>query len=220
MNGLNTKKKIQQWLIEHNRSPKPASYHIHDNLTVDIEGDMVISNLSLSEIPMQFGWVKGTFRCSHNNLTSLKGSPRKVDNDFQCEYNFLETLEYSPEEIGKSFLCHDNKLKSFKGVTPHIPRNFSCENNKLVSFEFAPLSVGGLFDCRENNFRSIEDLKIVVLGSFLHDSSDGHKIPEFADKYNNYSLYLSGEELTPFLLHQKLSRDMQEKSVNNKKKKI
>jgi hypothetical protein len=59
-------------------------YKINDDLTVDVDTDVNISCKYLTNIPIQFGIVIGSFECQSNNLTSLKGCPTKVG-DFMGE---------------------------------------------------------------------------------------------------------------------------------------
>ena len=58
------KKEIKQWLdsmnIEH--------YTIRDDLTVDVDSYLYLTNKKLKEIPVQFGIVRDTFRCENNEL--------------------------------------------------------------------------------------------------------------------------------------------------------
>ena len=55
--------------------------------------------------------VKGNFNCSHNELTSLEGSPEIVGVDFDCAYNDLTSLEGSPKIVKGDFYCNNNKVK-------------------------------------------------------------------------------------------------------------
>jgi len=54
--------------------------------------------------------VKENFDCHDNQLTSLKGAPKKVDGNFWCDYNRLQTLEGAPEYVGGVFYCKDNPV--------------------------------------------------------------------------------------------------------------
>jgi hypothetical protein len=75
-----------------------------------------LSGLRLDALPL-FHEVKGTFNCSNNRLTNLKGSPRKVGSEFDCSSNRLTTLDGCPLEVEDSFLAlHNDKLKSIKAL--------------------------------------------------------------------------------------------------------
>jgi hypothetical protein len=55
--------------------------------TVNVKGDVDISDKDLTKIPYKFGTVIGSFKCFNNNLTSLEGAPLKVGGDFYCANN-------------------------------------------------------------------------------------------------------------------------------------
>ena len=65
---------------------KGIKYTVVDRY-VDVEGDCDLSNLKLSEIPVQFRVVTGNFDCDNNQLTSLEGSPGRVGEGFYCDHN-------------------------------------------------------------------------------------------------------------------------------------
>jgi hypothetical protein len=90
---LNNKKDIQLFL----EKSHIKDYIIYDNLTVDVKGDVNLSNQNLKAFPIQFGVVSGSFLCDGNNLTTLLGAPHKVALVFDCSSNALTSLEYAPE---------------------------------------------------------------------------------------------------------------------------
>ena len=57
--------------------------------TYSTEGDVDLSDLGLTILPVKFKVVKGTFDCSDNKLTSLEGAPREVGGYFWCGYNLV-----------------------------------------------------------------------------------------------------------------------------------
>jgi hypothetical protein len=72
--------------------------------SVDVDGGVNVSNRNLTQIPVKFGYVSGTFWCYNNNLTSLKGAPREVGGDFQCQRNnFNSEPDHSFIRIGGEF---------------------------------------------------------------------------------------------------------------------
>lgn len=52
----------------------------------------------------------GFFSCEHLGLTSLKGSPRRVNHNFYCQRNNLTSFEGGPERVGGTFLLHSINL--------------------------------------------------------------------------------------------------------------
>ena len=95
---------IEQWLKKY----KIENYTIHDNLVVDVDGDVNLYGKKLKELPFQFGKVTGSFSCSENQLTSLQYCPTTVGGDFYCYHNQLTSLQYCPTTFGGDFYCSDN----------------------------------------------------------------------------------------------------------------
>ena len=141
-----------EWLEEMNIK----NYKINPDGTVDVNGDVDISQKQLTEIPIQFGKISGNFYCYNNNLTTLKGAPIYVGGDFTCSYNKLTSLKGAPEYVGGHFYCYNNNLTSLDGAPKYIEGDFYCNKNKLTSLEGAPKKVGGIFSCSGNNLTSLE----------------------------------------------------------------
>ena len=143
------------------------NYTIKDDLSVDVNGDVNISNKSLKQIPVQFGNVTGSFWCERNNLTSLKGAPQSVGGDFACDNNSLKSLEGAPQSVGGNFGCSGNSLTSLKGAPQTLKDgNFYCISNSLTSLKGAPQSVGGGFYCQGNSLTSLKGAPQSVGGDF------------------------------------------------------
>src|SRR5208283_1797550 len=70
------------------------NYVINDDLTIDVNGNVNLTNKNLTKFPdfIKFNHVSGYFDCYHNQLTSLKGCPSSVDNYFDCRNNQLTSL--------------------------------------------------------------------------------------------------------------------------------
>lgn len=66
--------------------------------------------------------VLGYFNISHNNLTSLKGSPKKV-NRLICSGNNLTSLEGGPYIVEETISAFNNKITSLKGAPMFINRS-------------------------------------------------------------------------------------------------
>ena len=98
--------KIKQWLDK----VGIINYTINEDGTVDVNGDVDLEGKKLKEIPVQFGFVDGSFYCGINQLTSLRGSPEKVGGGFYCNDNQLTSLEGSPETVSGSFYCSNNSV--------------------------------------------------------------------------------------------------------------
>lgn len=98
----------------------------------DAPGDVDLSGMGLSKLPLKFGKIKGDFDCSNNKLTSLKGAPKSIKGDFDCGSNELITLgDFDSESVGGMFDCTHNKLTSLDGKPKSIGGGFYCADNEL-----------------------------------------------------------------------------------------
>ena len=65
------------------------NWKLNENGEVDVDGNVYMSSMNLTEIPVRFGSVGGSFHCNDNQLTSLKGCPKSIRHTFYCYYNNL-----------------------------------------------------------------------------------------------------------------------------------
>ena len=79
--------------------------------TYSTKGNVNLSRLNLTRIPLKFKQVRGYFCCDNNKLTNLKGAPKQVGGSFYCYNNKLTTLKGTPQQIGGNFYCYNNQLK-------------------------------------------------------------------------------------------------------------
>lgn len=114
------------------------NYTINDNLTVDVNGNVSLEYKTLTEIPVKFNIVNGYFDCSHNLLTSLKNSPKKV-NAFYCYNNQLTSLKYLPEIITNTLTINNNQITSLKYIPDNIQYIF-CLNNPINTLKYIPVN--------------------------------------------------------------------------------
>lgn len=115
---LKTQEAIQAWLDE--RSIE--DYTINEDLTVDIDNHLILSNCSLDFIPFQFGSVNGDVDISSNYLSSLRGAPLEINGDFICIENGLTSFEYCPKKINGSIYAQKNPIN--KIILEHFPEDF------------------------------------------------------------------------------------------------
>lgn len=125
-------------------------YTIKSNNVVDVDQDVRLDNKNLSEIPVQFGVVDGHFFIAGNNLTSLKGAPKRVGGHFDCSDNNLKSLQGGPEYVGWDMRCGNNKLRDLQHAPKKVGKDFWCQNNDLTSLKGAPEYVGEYFMCNSN----------------------------------------------------------------------
>ena len=86
-----------------------TNYTINSDGSIDVDGDVNLTNKKLTKLPVKFNKVSGNFYCSSNKLT-LEGGPKEVGGDFYCSNTQLTTLEGSPKEVGGDFNCFNNQL--------------------------------------------------------------------------------------------------------------
>jgi hypothetical protein len=87
-----------------------GGYTINSDGSVDVDGNVDLSQWDLTEIPLKFGKVSGDFDCYGNQLTTLEGAPKSVGGDLDCRYNQLTTLEGAPREVGRYLDCRSNPV--------------------------------------------------------------------------------------------------------------
>lgn len=88
-------------------------YLINNDGSIDVIGDVKLSNRHLKKIPLKFNKVSGNFNCSNNLLKSLKNCPKEVSGSFDIEYNSLSSLDGCTDNIGGSiFVIEGNPLHS------------------------------------------------------------------------------------------------------------
>ena len=109
-----------------------VKYIINPDGSIDVDGDVDLSDMNLTELSIKFNRVSGSFYCYSNNLKTLKGSPNYVGGDFSCSLNNLTSLEGSPEIIYGTFYCGGNPLESFEGYNSSYDKIINTNKEKLV----------------------------------------------------------------------------------------
>lgn len=134
--------------------------------SLDVNGDVQITDTNLQKIPLKFGKIYGAFYCHNNELTTLENAPYFVGGDFNCYGNNLTSLELGPTDVGGFYSCHENKLKKLTGSPRIINGNFNCFLNKLTSLEDGPLKVIGSYYANNNELISLEGSPYSVTENF------------------------------------------------------
>jgi hypothetical protein len=81
---------------------------------IDVDGNVVMKDMNLTEIPVKFGRVKGCFSCGDNKLTTLKNCPDYIGSWFSCINNKLTSLDCIKESyIHQNFYFHSNNLTDY-----------------------------------------------------------------------------------------------------------
>ena len=127
------------------------NYTINEDGTIDVEGNVYLSNKDLTKIPFKFGKVTGHFYCYSNQLTSLDGCPRDVGGNFTCSVNLLKNLIGGPQEVGGDYFCQDNQLESLEGCAGDIGGVLGCYHNKLEMLDCSSVINSEIY-CFGNGF--------------------------------------------------------------------
>ncbi len=134
---------------------------------VDIKGDFDCRYSKLNSLlGIRFGKVTGSFMCSENKLTSLKGAPQEVGGNFSCSYNPIDSLVGAPQKVGGFFRCEANELTSLEGGPQTVGDSFTCGYNSLTTLHGGPQKVGNDYNCIKNNLKSLEGAPKKVGGTF------------------------------------------------------
>ena len=111
-----------------------GSASINNDGVVDIQGDIETrDNGPINKFPLKFDNISGYFYCSHNDLTSLEGSPNRVGESFSCTNNPLVSLKGMPEYIGgKIRISYSPKLPLLRLLIPKRGVEFPTPRDNYV----------------------------------------------------------------------------------------
>jgi len=110
------------------------NYIINDDFTIDVtNGDVDISDCSLTELPLRFNRVEGNFNCSSNQLTTLDGCPQYVNGDFRCDSNELESLINGPKFVGGIYYIQNNLIQTLDELKDVEFNYIEVENNCIAN---------------------------------------------------------------------------------------
>lgn len=119
-----------------------SHWHQSDDGMVHVEGDFIVPILLLLDgrLRIGFGSVSGDFIMDGMGdlLTSLEGSPKKVEGAFDCSGSAIKDLRHAPSDA-MWFSCSDcYNLTSLEG-SPKTVFNFDCHGcDELKSLEGGP----------------------------------------------------------------------------------
>lgn len=108
------------------------NFYIKDDLTVDVYDNVDISQKVLKEIPINFNYVSGSFNCSYNFLTTLKGCPKIIGGDFNCGRNDLTNLEHAPSIIFGSACLLLNPINKFDYFFDKVDGDIYIDTDTLI----------------------------------------------------------------------------------------
>ena len=88
------------------------NYTINPDGSIDVNGNVYLSDKGLTKLPLKFNRVSGSFYCYKNELISLVGSPNYIVGSFYCFENKLNSLDGFNVSYDKLY-C-DNKKNLIK----------------------------------------------------------------------------------------------------------
>ena len=147
---MQSKEEIDRLLKKHFIIGGKIEYH--DDGLISVDGDVFLTDKSITHLPVKFRKVDGRFYCSSTNLTSLEGSPQEVGGYFSCTGTKITSLKGSPKKVGSDFYCDGTKITSLDGAPEYVGGDFYCHNTSITSLDGAPEFVGGYFDCSNTPF--------------------------------------------------------------------
>lgn len=110
------------------------NYTINEDLSVDVDDNVVINDKRLREIEVKFNIVRGDFWCTTNNLQTLENCPTKIFGNFGCSHNYINSCVFLPK--CKHCYINHNKLLSLDGMPIDMNLNkFYCAGNILSEKE-------------------------------------------------------------------------------------
>lgn len=95
-------------------------------------------NRKITQLPVEFGTVEGSFEVTQTALTTLKGSPSRVTGSFACGACQLDSLEGGPDWVGGWYDCHRNQLTNLEGCASHVGHTLDARHNPLTSLNGLP----------------------------------------------------------------------------------
>jgi hypothetical protein len=192
------KKEIQAWLFSMLPEFEKATklFDITPEGVVNIYTNVNLSHAQLTHLPIQFGYVLGSFDVSHNKLTTLKGAPSQVGISFNCSDNELTDLIGGPTMVSKEYICRHNQLTTLEGISQKMNR-LDASYNQLTDLNHLPKDI--LDDC-VLTFNPLSNLSEInsLIGGFLYlDKSQDISIEWLRDTFDS-----CGTGLVLFFLEQ------------------
>ena len=174
------------------------NYTINNNGSIDVDGNVDLSQMKLKRIPIRFRNVSGHFWCFTNYLTDLQNSPINVGGGFYCHNNLLQNLIDSPESVGYDYACNGNRITSLSGCPETINGNFFCNHNQLRNLRGGPRFVELDYNAAHNRVDSFEGFPKSARQIYLHQNpiNNIYKLFYEVDKielFNDYDILQDNE---------------------------
>lgn len=114
--------------------------NITDNLEIEIDGNCIIHNILLEELPYKIASVKGDFKIGKDpistpniNIKTLKNFPNYIEGNFciaGCKN--LKSLNEGPVYVGGIYKCNNCNITSLDGIATTINGYIEVYGNPLT----------------------------------------------------------------------------------------
>ena len=123
---IQSREEINRLLKTHFRIDGKIEYH--DDGSISVDGNVDLTDNSITHLPVRFRKVDGYFYCDSTNLTSLEGSPQEVGGYFDCGDTKIISLKGGPKKVDGEFFCNRTKITSLDGAPEFVGGDFACGN--------------------------------------------------------------------------------------------
>lgn len=142
-------------------------YTINDDLSVDVDGDVDISNNPISyyhndksynTIPCKFNNISGYFDCSHNQLSSFENFPNSVGSDLRADHNSFTSLDGFKTSVGDRLDITHNLIESVTNLNGMNLDNVDLSSNPIKHISSEVINMSNFEDISTFDNTPIYDL--------------------------------------------------------------
>lgn len=106
-------------------------YTINPDGSIDVNGDVKLTDDRLDKIPIKFNKINGHFSCEYNNLSNLENFPNEISGSVYLSGNNLKNLK-GFGKVGGIIYLHGNPLESLEGYNGNYGYLFVQNKDKLI----------------------------------------------------------------------------------------
>lgn len=190
---LSDEKKITEWLD----SIGVKNYSINQDMSVTVNGNLLLDDKNLTEIPVKFkevhggidvtsnkikrlDWcpsiVKGSLEAWDNEIETLVGGPIEIEGSFDIDNNKLTNLQGAPKKVGGAFIITSNKLSSLVGCPEIVGEYFKASICGITHLDDLPRSIGTNVYLQNNNISNLKGIGKLIKSINTKNSSKGGRI--------------------------------------------
>lgn len=145
---LETREQIENWLTKRGKRIG-GKWKINKDLTVEVEGDVNLSQMKITRIPVKFKWVAGKMIVRESSLETLEGCPEEVGLWFDCSYTKIKNLVGGPKYLNclnrehndTYYATNNENLVSLEGVAESAKTLNIGFNKRLTELDYLPIDV-------------------------------------------------------------------------------